>query len=298
MYIYVDVLFLVNLFMDSFIFFLTSKFVGKKVPIYRVFLGGGISAFLYCLLFFIPYMNKAVNFFFGIIILSCGVFIAFLPKNFKEYFKIIIFAHIVAFVLGGLAFFLYYFTDFSSYFSTDATPKKFSFKILLMSTAIFYLFIKFGAGYINVNFINKRSFCKVNVSFLGKTASVCALIDSGNHLCEPKTAYPAVVCEFSSLRKLFKNDIVIDFYKKGKIDFDFFLNSFENEGQKESFRLIPFKSLGKEDGKLLGFFPEEAEVILPDGGTLKTDKVFIGLCEFSLCKNKGYNALINPDILN
>lgn len=298
MYIYADVLFAVNFFMDSFIFFLTSKFTGKKIPLLRIILGGGVSAFLYCLLFFIPYMNKAVNFFFGAAILSCGVFTAFLPKSFKEFFKIVIFAHIAAFALGGLALFLYYFTDFSSYFSDDITPKRFSFKILLISTAFFYFFLKFGAGYINVNFINKRNFCRVNVTFLGKTASVCALIDSGNHLLEPKSGYPAVVCEFSALKKLFDNDIIIDFYKKGRLDFDFFLNSFENREEKDFFRVIPFRSLGKEDGRLLGFFPTQAEVVLPDGRAFKTKNVFIGLCGFSLCTGKGYNALINPDSLN
>ena len=57
----------------------------------------------------------------------------------------------------------------------------------------------------------------------------------------------------------------------------------ENEEYISKFRLIPFSSLGKQNGMLLGFKP---------------DFIVIGIYEKSITKNQEYTGLVGLDILD
>ena len=60
-------------------------------------------------------------------------------------------------------------------------------------------------------------------------------------------------------------------------------------------RLIPFSSLGKENGMLLGFVPDKAE-IYDECGVRVLEKCVVGIYEHSLSKDRSYAALLNPYI--
>jgi len=62
------------------------------------------------------------------------------------------------------------------------------------------------------------------------------------------------------------------------------------------FRLIPFSSLGKENGMLVGFRPDFIEI---DNDNEKKDikDVVIGIYTRSLSKNEKYRALLSPDLI-
>ena len=58
-------------------------------------------------------------------------------------------------------------------------------------------------------------------------------------------------------------------------------------------RLIPFSSIGKENGMLLGFVPDHAE-IRDDCGVRVLEKCVVGIYDRPLSKDKSYSALFNP----
>ncbi len=71
----------------------------------------------------------------------------------------------------------------------------------------------------------------------------------------------------------------------------------ENEEYISKFRLIPFSSLGKQNGMLLGFKPDFAEVEI-DGINRKLENIVIGIYEKSITKNQEYTGLVGLDILD
>lgn len=69
-----------------------------------------------------------------------------------------------------------------------------------------------------------------------------------------------------------------------------------NEEYISRFRLIPFSSLGKQNGMLLGFKPDLTEVEL-DGTRKKLNNVVIGIYDKSITKDQEYTGLVGLDIL-
>jgi stage II sporulation protein GA (sporulation sigma-E factor processing peptidase) len=60
--------------------------------------------------------------------------------------------------------------------------------------------------------------------------------------------------------------------------------------------MIPFASIGSQNGMLFGFRPDEVEVISED----KTDTfkdVVVGIYNFSLSAEGKYQGLLNPEMI-
>ena len=62
------------------------------------------------------------------------------------------------------------------------------------------------------------------------------------------------------------------------------------------FKLIPFSSLGNDNGLLIGFKPDYIKIYSEDECT--RDDVLIGIYDGKLSKNNLYTSLIGLDILN
>ena len=62
------------------------------------------------------------------------------------------------------------------------------------------------------------------------------------------------------------------------------------------FRLIPFTSLGKENGMLIGFRPDYIEVD-QENEKKGTSNVIVGIYNRSLSKGEKYRALLSPELI-
>ncbi len=71
---------------------------------------------------------------------------------------------------------------------------------------------------------------------------------------------------------------------------------FLNQEYLSKFRLIPFSSIGKQNGLLLGFKPDFVEIEIDDNKK-KIDNIIIGIYDKSITKNKEYTGLVGLDIL-
>lgn len=70
----------------------------------------------------------------------------------------------------------------------------------------------------------------------------------------------------------------------------------ENEEYISKFRLIPFSSLGKQNGMLLGFKPDFVEVDF-DEIHRSLENIIIGIYDKNITKNQEYAGLVGLDIL-
>ncbi|MCI8805362.1 MAG: hypothetical protein HFE59_05605, partial [Clostridiales bacterium] len=87
MEVYVDIIFLINFFMDFFIFWITKKFIMKNVSIKRLLFGAFFSSATYCVITFVDFLNFLYNPLWILIILIFSVFITFGAANIKELLK-------------------------------------------------------------------------------------------------------------------------------------------------------------------------------------------------------------------
>ena len=68
------------------------------------------------------------------------------------------------------------------------------------------------------------------------------------------------------------------------------------ENYESKLRVIPFSSLGKENGMLLGIKPDNVLIEI-ENETINVTNVICGIYSKSLTKNGAYSALIGLDIL-
>ena len=298
MVIYGDVFFLINFLMDFFILWVVSCLIKKKAHFIRLILGALIGSGLYCLVIFIPSLFQYYSIFLVEIIMIFSAFITFNPKKIIELLKLLLFLHIAAFAVGGMGITIFYISEFSPILGEGMalTAENFSFKILISATLLSYIVIKLGRGWINSNIINKRNFCSIKIVMEGKDITLTALVDSGNSLYDPVSNLPVVVAEFTAAEKFFSTEMRKIFYQKGELLAEDLIRHGQQDEITKRLRLIPFVSLGNPGGTLVGFKPDKIEIFDSNMKLINTNETIIAFCSRPLCRGKGYNALINPDV--
>ena len=293
MIIYVDIVFVENLLMNYIILFATAIINKVEIRIRKIFLASLLGSLYAIVIQFVVFQN-----FIGIvikIILSITmVYIAFKPGNFKKLFRQILIFYLTSFTLGGVAFFLLYFVRPQDILIKNGVYiGTYPIKIALLGGTIGFAIITIAFKIIKSNINKQNILYELEICLNGKDTTMTALLDTGNLLKEPISGTPVAIVEKSQLEKILPMN---------------FLNNIEkimngNIGEVESYnqyinrlRMIPFASIGKQDGMLLG--------IKADYATLKYNEeksfikeIILGIYEGSLSKSNKYHALIGLDIL-
>ena len=132
-------------------------------------------------------------------------------------------------------------------------------------------------------------YCKVILSNLEKKVKIDGIIDTGNLLKDPISKRPVVVVEKDKLGGFLPSNILDNNNIVSGKNIDF--------GELSSkIRAIPFKSLGKENGLLLGVKVDEIQVEYQDI-LHNIEDVIIGIYNGHLSKNDKYFALVGLDTI-
>lgn len=296
--IYADIVFFINLIMDFLIFYIVSRLSLNKAKISRIFLGSLFSAFTYCLIIFIPKLGMLYNYFSSFIILSISVYIIFGRLNIKKFIRLIFYSYISAFTIGGLSSALFYYTNTKNIIGNmlGVSIEHFSFKILIISICSVYIIIKFFVEFIRKILVLKQSFYDVTIFFNNNKVNIRTLLDTGNNLEDPISKNPVLVVEFRSIKKLLPDKIQLLFYEKREKDINNILKEIDDTNIKEKIRIIPFKSIGEENGILLGFVPDKIQID-KENHTLELNNIVIGIYNVELSSNGDYQGLLSQEIL-
>ena len=202
------------------------------------------------------------------------IYIAFTPKNIKMLFKYIIIFYLTSFVFGGCAFFLLYYIKpqeilYKNGFLTGTYPIKIAFLGAIVGLAILSIAFKLIKNRLSKN----DMFCNIEINYKGNKTEIHAMIDTGNLLKDPITRIPVIVVEKEKLKNIIESNIL------EKLDEVLYGTSDKvvdeiGEDYISRFRLIPFSSLGKQNGMLIGFKPDEVTVKF-DGNYIKKQNVII-----------------------
>lgn len=295
MTVYLDIILLENILMNFIILFATGIAMRVNMKQWRLICSSILGA-IYAIITYLSIIELVSLFFMKILLSIAMIYLAFAPKNFKIMLKQLLMFYLISFIFGGCAFALLYFIKPQNVLMKNGVfIGQYPIKIALLSGFVGFIIIQIAFKFIK-NKISKQSmYCTLRIFMKNKILEVKALIDSGNLLRDPLTKTPVVVVEKDRLYKIFPNEILdnIDNIKLGG-DADY-----ENEITKEylsKFRVVPFSSLGKQNGMLLGIKVDKISVVNDDFEKIQTDAI-IGIYEKALSKNGTYSALIGLDIL-
>ena len=108
MTIYIDIIFLENLFMNYIILFASGIIVKAPTKILRFSLASGLGS-IYAIASYTSKMEMYSSLILRITLSVLMTYIAFNPKRVKELFKQLVIFYLTSFTFGGVAFFLLYF---------------------------------------------------------------------------------------------------------------------------------------------------------------------------------------------
>lgn len=290
MTVYVDVIFLENIFMNYIIIFATGIIIKAPIRVLRILFSSTIGS-IYAVISYMSILEICSNIFFKTLLSFVMVYIAFKPLNIKNFLKQLIIFYLTSFTFGGVAFALLYFISPQNILiEKGVLIGTYPIKIVLAGGIVGFIIITTAFKNIKGRLTKKDMFCNIKININSKNIYTKAIIDTGNFLKEPITKIPVVVVEKNILTGVVSEKI---------------LNNLSNiiEGKEvnlgeylSKIRLIPFMSLGKQNGMLIG--------IKADGITVNTqediifiENVIIGIYDGTLSKTGKYRALIGLELL-
>lgn len=298
MVIYFDIVLLVNIIMNFIILCFVALTLNLEKNMYRILIGSILGC-----LFLLEILSDKFNFlntFTSKVILSTlMIFISFRPNSLKEFIKVQGFFYLISFMVGGgvLAFF-YFFNMNQNYISNIFLLNNISIPwwILLVSSLILFIFLKYVWPLIYRILSKEELLVPVSICFNDKNVNLQAFIDTGNDLYDPISCYPVIIVEHEIFKNLFPEKLEMLFETESNEILSNIPNVLVNSKWANRFRIIPFESIGKSKGLMVGFLPDLVTIKF-NHKTLKTKNVIIGIYRKQLSSEGIYKALLNPDLL-
>lgn len=296
MTVYVDVIFLENIIINYIILYVTGIISKTNIKQLKILLGSIIGA-TYAIIYYILNLKIYSSFIIKIILSIIIIYVSFNPKKFKILFKQVILFYLISFVFAGATIGIIYMVNFQNItIQNGVLVGNYTIRTILIGIIIAYFLVMIGEKIIKTKFSKKDMICDIEVNFENKKIKTKALIDTGNMLKEPITNTSVIVLEYTLLYDIIPKQILDNLENILGGD----LSKIPKDLQTEyisKFRVIPFSSLGKQNGILLGVKGENLIVNINEE-MKKIDKVIIGIYNKPLTKNGEYKGLLGLEILN
>ena len=296
MTVYLDIVFLENLLMNYIIIYASGVAIKAEVKKLRLFIASSVGA-IYTIVMYLDVIPIYSNFIMKIVLSIVIVYISFKPKTVKKLIKEIVIFYLVSFVFGGCVFALMYFlkpqmAEIRNGVFVGAYPLK----VAIIGGMIAFIIIQASFKIVKTKISKKDMIYDMEIIINKKTVKIKALLDTGNLLKDPLTGLAVIVVEHKSLYTIIPKDILDNISKI--IGGDIVDLSKNEEFNKiiSRFRIIPFSSLGKQNGLLLGIKADGINILV-DEKTEHIKNAIIGIYDKSLTKNGIYSAIFGLDLL-
>ena len=295
MTIYIDIVLIENLIMNYIILFTTAVVLKIKVNHIRLILASLLGAG-YSIIAYMGIIKVYSSIILKIILSVLIIYIAFNPQNIKKMCKDLLLFYLVSFVFGGAAFALIYIIKPQNILMKNGLfLGTYTIKTVMLGAVVAFCIIIGAFAFIKNKISKKDMFCDLEILINQKKIKTKAMIDTGNMLKEPITNVPVIVVEHILLYSCMPKEILNNLKEIMGVDFKNIPCDIQ-EKYISKLKLIPFSSLGKQNGMLIGIRPEYVKVITDEQEKINKN-VIIGIYEKSLTKKGEYQALIGIELL-
>lgn len=295
MTIYIDVVLIENLIMNVIILLATGLILKEKIKIIRLLLAGMVGA-IYSVVSYMSILEIYSSVFLKIVLSFVIIYIAFNPQTMKKMWKDILLFYLTSFVFGGAAFALIYVVK-----PQDILMKNglflgtYPLKTIILGAIISFIISITAFTVVKSKITKKDMFCEIEIQLNGKKIETITMIDTGNLLKEPITNTPVIVVEHTLLYDCIPKEILNHLEELLGGNFDNIPEEIKTQ-YISKLKFIPFSSLGKQNGMLLGI-KAEAIKIKSAGKEEKRENIIVGIYNKSLTKKGEYRALMGIELL-
>ena len=294
MTIYVDIVLVENLIMNYIILFTTGVILKVKHKHLRIFFASLLGS-IYSIIAYIGVLQIYSSLLLKIILSILIVYIAFNPQNIQKMMKYLLIFYLSSFAFGGVAFALIYIIK-----PQDIIMKNglflgtYPLKTVMLGSVIAFIIIITAFSIVKNKISKKDMFCNIEIKINDFIIKTKAMLDTGNMLKEPITNTPVVVVEHTLLYECIPKEILNNLEKIIGGDLEDIPEQIK-DNYISKLKLIPFSSLGKQNGMLLGIKAEYIKIITEEEKIKK--EAIIGIYNKSLTKKGEYRALMGIELI-
>lgn len=250
MVIYLDVLFLINLFINYMILLIVSVWSAIYTKKYRIFLSATLGA-VYSIFMFFEVLSFAYSLVFKIII---GILLCFIAFGKHNLLKSTVTFFIVSFCFAGAIVGIFYFTKNPNYLLSNGVPYiEISINLLISVVILCYVLLCTVLKGLGANKIVSNKTKEISIELLGQNIKICAFLDTGNMLFDDITGKPIIIVESAVLEQFLPKDLRF-LSLDNPIDI-ININAIYKNILK--LRLIHYKSLGNSSGMMVVLTPTQ-----------------------------------------
>ena len=293
MTIYVDLILLENVVMNYIIILATGMICRVNIKYFRIFLSSLLGA-VYAIVTYVVNIGIYTNQFTKILVSACMVYIAFNSYGIKIMLKQLIIFYLTSFCFGGAAYYLLYNISPNLIKTINgAFIGTYPIKIAVLGAILGFFVINISFKVIKSKLTKKDMIYDIDIVYKKNKSNIKVILDTGNLLTDPITKIPVVIVEAQKLKNIIPEQIL------NNIQNVIYNNGFEDidEEIKTRCSIIPFSSIGKNNGIIIGFRPDYIKIYTDSGEEIRR-KVIIGIHNNKMAKNGVYSGLIGLNLLN
>ncbi len=291
MTVYVDIILLENICMNFIILFSTAYIMKIQIKYLRIFISSLIGA-IYAVLVYANILAIYTNIIMKIILSICMIYVAYKPKSLKGMIKELILFYLVSFALGGCAFALLYIVKPQEILIRNGVYiGTYPIKIALLGGIVGFVITYIGIRTVKNKIVKNEIIYTTKIKINNKSNLTKLLLDTGNMLKDPLTNSPVILVEKKILETLVPEELIKIMEQKNGGDINEILEEY-----KKRIRIIPFTSVGKQNGMMIGIKVDEVNVITDVDEIVNNDAI-ICLYNRNFSKSKKYFGLIGLDLL-
>lgn len=271
-YLYIDVVFLVNLVMDIVVLSMVKVILKVKTSALRIVLGGVIGALWTCILAIYPMLPVLLQGMVTYVVVGgLMVKVGLRTKGVRGLVKGVLGLYLASVALGGLMMALYQHTRIG-YYIEQLIRGGYAQGIPLIIWALLTAAAVFGLKYLWINVMEiqrqKSHLYEVTLNYGGRVVKATGFLDTGNLLFDPVSHKPVHIVSEKLWHVLYQEG--------GPV------------------RMIPFHTIGSEGGVMPGMLLDSMAV----GGDQPEkviEKPLIAVSPKPLCKDGSYEILLHEE---
>lgn len=289
MTLYLDVLLIINIYVNYFLLKATAKITHTKLRTSRNIVASVIGS-VFSVVILLPPFPSVISLLIKLFAAAVIVCITFGFADKVQFLKLLFFFYTINFIFAGVMFAIYTLTEPSfmgfnnAYFYID-----FSLLTLIISTIIAYLGVSLVRYLLDKKALATEKYTLI-IKSGGQTATLNAFADTGNTLVDIFTGQPIILC---SAKKL---DAFIPYELKEKLlnpDINEFQNLISQNRSLKGLRIMPFSTVNSS-GLIFVFSPDSIYIKAEKTDKIKNVNAKIGI---SQNQDHSWEAIFNPNLI-
>ncbi|NLC38248.1 MAG: sigma-E processing peptidase SpoIIGA [Clostridia bacterium] len=298
--IYIDVVFGVNFLMDFLILWSVARFGRFRTNWLRLLVAALLGSFYLLIILLFPKPGFLGTIGVKLLVSLIMILLAFPWHSLKLFFQALACFYFISFMVGGAMLGGICFLQGSIWpgeflqgvFFFTSIPSAW----LLAGLASLFLFGCLASSLIKKGLFRKLYLVSMVVCFGEKRIAARSLVDTGNQLRDPLTRCPVVIMEYSLLKDVLPSQLQALYEGREEPELDKTLQLLAGTSWAVKVRVIPFKTIGRRKGMLLGLKPDMLYVVTEEK-TVKHHSVIVGVYAGTLSPEDEYRALLHPELL-